>query len=197
MPGAGCPSIRTKALSRYTTPVACRRHVNEPVWLRTKTLEHSLGITSGWNRIPPTIDPATTAAMILLCEHPASAGCESAQSIQRSSLRRPGAPAGCSRCERSLDTGSGYEASSRVVRPTYAPLLPWLQLLVWSGTGASTAYEIPDLCARPSAQIPSCPVVELLRLQERSGHRSTGDADPLASPRIQTVLEVEIETGAT
>src|SRR5262249_7710628 len=128
--------------------------VNEPVWWRTKPLEHSVGITSGWNQVPPTIDPATTAAMILLGEHPASAGCENAQSIQRSSLRRPGAPAGYSRCERSLDTGSGYEASSRVVRPTYAPLLPRLHLLVWSGSGASTAYEIPDLCARPSAPLP-------------------------------------------
>ena len=31
--------------------------------------------------------------MILLCEHPVSTGCERAQSILRSSLRRPGAPA--------------------------------------------------------------------------------------------------------
>ena len=55
--------------------------VNEPVWLRTRTLEHSLGITSGWKPVPPTVDSAPTAAMILLCEHPATAGCESAQSI--------------------------------------------------------------------------------------------------------------------
>jgi hypothetical protein len=51
----------------------------------------------------------------------AHAGCESAQSIQRSSLRRPGAPAGCSRCERSLDTVSACVASSRVVPLISAP----------------------------------------------------------------------------
>src|SRR5205809_1906679 len=42
--------------------------------------------------------------MILLCEHPVARGCESAQSRLRSSSRRPGAPAGCSRCERCPDT---------------------------------------------------------------------------------------------
>src|SRR5262249_60732702 len=129
--------------------------VNEPVWWRTKPLEHSVGITPGWNQVPPTIDPATTAAMILLGEHPACAGCENAQSIQRSSLRRPGAPAGYSRCERSLDTGSGYEASSRVVRLTSVPLLLWPQLSASSGSGVSTVYGIPDHSVLQSARLRS------------------------------------------
>ena len=47
-----------------------------------------------------------------------SVGCESAQSAHRPSLRRPGAPAGCSRCERSPDTAFACAASSRVVPPT-------------------------------------------------------------------------------
>ena len=79
--------------------------------------------------------------MILLCEHPASAGCESAQSIPRSSLRRPGAPASCSRCERCLDTRFGCAASSTCVRLIGAPRLPWPRPWVSDGSGADTAGE--------------------------------------------------------
>src|SRR5438874_12652177 len=42
--------------------------------------------------------------MIRLCAQRVARGCESAQSRLRSSSRRPGAPAGCSRCERCPDT---------------------------------------------------------------------------------------------
>src|ERR1700681_725268 len=62
--------------------------------------------------------------MILLCEHPVATGCESAQSTSRSSFHRPGAPAGCSRCERLPDTPASCAASSKVVPggcPTFAP----------------------------------------------------------------------------
>jgi len=93
--------------------------------------------------VPPTIDSATTAAMILLCGHPAAAGCESAQSKPRSSLRRPGAPAGCSRCERSLDAASGCAASSRVVPLICVPLPPGPRSWARSGSDASTVYETP------------------------------------------------------
>jgi hypothetical protein len=51
-----------------------------PERLRTKTLEISRGIISRRNIVPPNIDSAPTSAMILLCEHPVSTGCESAQS---------------------------------------------------------------------------------------------------------------------
>src|SRR3954451_25291270 len=85
--------------------------------------------------------------MILLCEHPVSTGCENAQSILRSSLRRPGAPAGCSRCERSLDSQIGCAASSRVVRLTCAPLPPWPHLWPSDDSDANTVCEIRDRSA--------------------------------------------------
>src|SRR5438105_8337765 len=109
----GRPSIRAKALQEHSYPVQCDEHRQfarevEDQDSGNLTLNHSTV-----ELVPPTIDSAQTATMILLCEHPARAGCESAQSIQRSSLRQPGPPAGCSRCERSLDTRSGCAASRR------------------------------------------------------------------------------------
>src|SRR5215467_3656063 len=92
--------------------------------------------------------------MILLCEHPAAAGCESAQSILRSSSRRPGAPAGCSRCERSLDSRSGCAASSRVVPPTCAPPPLWPLLLASDDNDANIVCGIGDRTAPQSALLP-------------------------------------------
>src|ERR1700733_1772447 len=92
--------------------------------------------------------------MILLCEHPVSTGCESAQSILRSSLRRPGATPSCSRCERSLDTPPACAASSRVVPLTCAPLPPWPHLSASDDSDADTACGIRDQSAPQSAPLP-------------------------------------------
>src|SRR6266851_1637376 len=92
--------------------------------------------------------------MILLCEHPVATGCESAQSILRSSLRRPGAPAGCSRCERLPDTASECAASSTVVRPTCAPPPPWPPLSASDGSDANTLYGVRDQAVPQSAPLP-------------------------------------------
>src|SRR2546428_12973457 len=62
----------------------------------------------------------------------------------RSSLRRPGAPAGYSRCERSLDTAAACAASSTVVPPTCAPLPPWPPLSASGGSDADTLCETGD-----------------------------------------------------
>src|SRR5882757_1729047 len=92
--------------------------------------------------------------MILLCEHPVPSGCESAQSISRSSLRRPGAPAGCSRYERLLDTASRCAASSTVVRPTCAPPPPWPPLSASGDSDANTLCGVRDQDALQSAPLP-------------------------------------------
>jgi hypothetical protein len=52
-------------------------------------------------------------------------GCESTQSMFRARLR-PGAPAGCSRYERSPDSRHYCVASSRVALPACVPPPPWL-----------------------------------------------------------------------
>ncbi len=138
-----------------------------------------------WKIVPPTIDTAPTSTMILLCEHPAvvagpvrkwktvfvfqgasfapalaraPAGCESAQSVQRSSLRRPGAPAGCSRCERSLDTvfvcGASPQTKTTGSESSLRPY-PISPCSAWAGSLTSFITNIP--CAssltsnRPSA----------------------------------------------
>src|SRR5207245_2258401 len=62
----------------------------------------------------------------------------------RSSSRRPGAPAGCSRCERRLNTASGCAASSTVVPPTCVPLPPWPPLSASGDSDADTLYETRD-----------------------------------------------------
>jgi len=81
-------------------------------------------------------------------------GCESAHSIQRSSLRRPGPPAGCSRCERSLDTVSRCVASSRVVPLTCAPPPPSPHPLASDDNDANTVCEVRDHNALRSAPLP-------------------------------------------
>src|ERR1019366_7796404 len=65
-----------------------------------------------------------------------------------------GAPAGCSRCERSLDTPSACVASSRVVPLTCAPLPPSPRLSASDDNDANTAYEIRDRNAPQSAPLP-------------------------------------------
>src|SRR5438552_4935942 len=82
--------------------------------------------------------------MILLCVHPVARGCESAQSRLRSSSRRPGAPAGYSRCERCPDTASACAASSTAVPPTCVPLPPWPPLSASGDSDADTLYETRD-----------------------------------------------------
>src|SRR5438093_9874953 len=99
--------------------------------------------------------------MILLCEHPVARGCESAQSRLRSSSRRPGAPAGYSRCERSLDTAVACAASSTVVPPTCAPLPPWPPPSASDGSDADTLCETGDrnelrLAPLPPATCAAC-----------------------------------------
>src|SRR5437763_15480935 len=92
--------------------------------------------------------------MILLCEHPVFTGCESAQSTHRSGLRRPGAPAGCSRCERSLDTRPGCAASSRVVPLTCVLPPPWPLPLASGDSDADTACETGDRIVLPPVPLP-------------------------------------------
>src|SRR5262249_47710334 len=130
--------------------------------------------------IPPAIDSAPTTTMILLFEHPAAAGrcesgktffvfprrilcavfctglpgCESAQSILRPGLNRPGAPASCSRCERPLDTSCWCVASRRVVWPTCVLLPPWPQPSACDGSDANTPCETWDRNGPPSGPLP-------------------------------------------
>ncbi len=128
-----CPSIREKALSSETSPgrwVSTAGFIAELASLRSKTQEISRLISLQWNLHRSTNHRfgLKRSTMILLCEHPvAVAGAKvengffvfqgrrpsfapvrldarAPNQSQRSSLRRPGAPAGCSRCERSLDT---------------------------------------------------------------------------------------------
>src|SRR5215472_18102196 len=95
-----------------------------------------------------------TTAMILLCEHPTPVGCESAQSILRPALNRPGAPASCSRCERPLDTACWCVASRRVVWPTCVPLPPWPRPSACGGSDANTPCETWDRNGPPSGPLP-------------------------------------------
>jgi hypothetical protein len=81
------PSIRAKALSRHNYPGRCESTAFfgsevEDQDSGNLTLNHSRR-----NIVPPTIDSTQSSAMILLCEHPVSTGCESAHSVSRSSFR--------------------------------------------------------------------------------------------------------------
>ena len=117
--------------------------------VRTKALEHHSLLSSGGTIVPLPIDTALLSAMMLFAniQPPSpgakvengffvfqgasarllhrSAGCESAQSGSRPSLRRPWGTASCSRYERSPDTPCCCAASSRVVPPTCVPPPPW------------------------------------------------------------------------
>ena len=83
----GWPSIRAKALSRHSSPGRCE---STACFAREVEDQDSGYLTCNHfsvELVPPTIDSATTATMILQCEHPVATGCESAQSSLRSSLR--------------------------------------------------------------------------------------------------------------
>src|SRR6266849_9961953 len=79
---------------------------------------------------------------------------ESAQSTFRSSLRRPGAPASCSRHERSPDTACYCAASSRVESPTSWPPPLLLLLLAWCGSDANTHSAFQNRTAPLLALLP-------------------------------------------
>src|SRR5437667_1982854 len=79
---------------------------------------------------------------------------ESRLSPRTASSRRPGAPAGCSRCERCPDTASACAASSTVVPPTCVPLPPWPPLSASGDSDADTLYETRDRNAPRSAPLP-------------------------------------------
>ena len=70
----GCPSIRAKALSRTNFSLG----VFSTVWFAREVEDQGSGnLTLNHfpvELVPPTIDSATTSAMILLCEHPAPCG---------------------------------------------------------------------------------------------------------------------------
>src|SRR5882672_3368796 len=64
--------------------------------------------------------------------------------MYQTSLRRPGARAGCSRYERLPDTVYACAASSRVVRPTCAPLPLWPLPSASGDNGVNTPCETQD-----------------------------------------------------
>src|SRR5271169_4276270 len=84
-------------------------------------------------------------------------GCESAQSISRSSFRRPHLSAGCSRCERSPDRLCWYAASRTIALLIFSPPPPWRLLSPSGGNDAGIACEIlhpdgsPFVRSRPAA----------------------------------------------
>ena len=74
---AGCPSIRTKALSRANFSWRCFRTVGfarevEDQGSGNLTLNHPAVKDRLKTIVPPTIDSAPTSTRILLCEHPAA-----------------------------------------------------------------------------------------------------------------------------
>ena len=85
-------------------------------------------------------------------------GCESAQSISRSSFRRPHHTAGYPRCERSPDRLYWYAASSRVALLTSSPPPPSLLPSSCDGSGAYTRHASPHradilVCALSTSSI--------------------------------------------
>ncbi len=150
----GCPSIRTKALSRHTFSQQCFRHRVVARGGGGPKLWKPHGESSSGERIvPPPIDPAQTAAMILLSESRCASGRERPINPSVWGLP-PGAPASCSRHERSLDTAFACAASSRVVQPISVPRPPWPRLSACrDGNGAN----IPALAADRSAPRPAPP----------------------------------------
>ena len=70
-------------------------------------------------------------------------------------FHRPGAPAGCSRCERLPDTPASCAASSKAARPTCASPPPWPPLSASDGSDADTLCETPDPDELRSAPLPS------------------------------------------
>lgn len=158
-------SIRTKAVSRRKCPEQCFRHRVLPE-LGVEDQEFRASrcsiICDGANRSTIHLCGHDLDHDVA-CEHPAAgpvrkwktafcfprrpsavfctgqSGCESAQSIYRSSFRRPHHTAGCSRYERSPDRLYWFAASSRVA--LLISSLPPLSLLPFScdGSDACTA----------------------------------------------------------
>src|SRR5207249_3920028 len=92
--------------------------------------------------------------MILYANIPSLRDARAPNQLLRSSLRRPGAPAGCSRCERPPDTACGYAASSTVVWPTCVPLPPWPLPSASGDSDADTLCETRDRNGLRPAPLP-------------------------------------------
>jgi hypothetical protein len=110
------------------------QHCGHDSSMRTSSRRAGAEVEKRYMRFPRRALPA------VFCT--GQSGCESAQSVVRSSFRRPWLMWGCSRCERSPDTPSLCAASSRVVLPICALPPPWPRLWPCGGSGASTACEI-------------------------------------------------------
>src|SRR5271166_1854531 len=158
-------SIRSKALSSDTPPLAVRQHrcfastVEDQDHWRTRLHHLPVKLTSFHQ---PSIRP-TTSTMIFLCEPPAPCGRRERpiNSAAGSAVTdRPGAPAGYSRCERSLDTLCWCAASSRVVPPVGARPLLWPRPSVCCGSDADTAAANFRRNAPRSGPLPPATVVK-------------------------------------
>jgi hypothetical protein len=91
---------------------------------------------------------------MILYPDPDLDGGGSAQSTLRSSLRRPPAPARCSRHERPLDTLDSCAASSRVESPTSLPPPPWLFPWPCRGSDVNILAAFVDRSALLPAPLP-------------------------------------------
>src|SRR5437588_13044958 len=79
--------------------------------------------------------------MILYANIPSLRDARAPNQFLRSSSRRPGPPAGYSRCERCPDTAVACAAYSTVVPPTCVPLPPWPPLWASDGSDADTLCD--------------------------------------------------------
>jgi hypothetical protein len=100
---------------------------------------------------------------------------EGAQSRLRSSLRRPGPPASCSRYERLPDTRYSCAAFSTVESPTSSPPLPWPLLSACCGSDANIRSGIRDR---------SAPHRTLRRLHQQHSQEGV----PLLADRSQSLM---------
>src|SRR5208282_1775497 len=157
----GCPSIRTKAVSR--TKISCRCFWHRFFAREVEDQDSGNGnltlITCGGNLLQE--DRSTNHRFGLNIDHDSSMrtsrpvrDARAPTQHLRSSLRRPGAASSCSRCERSLDTRLDYVASSRVVRLTCAPSPPWPRPSACDDSDANTVGVIRDRAAPPPALLP-------------------------------------------
>src|SRR5271157_48472 len=169
--------VKDKSVLCSVSPTACSPELE----LRTKSSEHHASITcDGANRSIIHLCGRNLDHDVA-CEHPAAvpvrkwktsfrfprrasavfctgrSGCESAQSISRSSFRRPQHVAGCSRCERSPDRLCWCAASRTTARLTSLPPPPLPLPFSCDGSDAGIACEIlhpgdtPSVRSRPAA----------------------------------------------
>ena len=148
-----CPVLVTPRFARVGLRTKISRHHAESLFGgASRSTNHRYGLTSDHDSSMRTsrrrragakvenIFPFSKARFLRRLLHKPS-GCESAQSVLRSSFRRPGLLPGYSRCERFPDKLCSCAASRTVVRTTCA-LPPLWQLLSPSGdNGAGTACE--------------------------------------------------------